>query len=178
MIPGIVTPTGNLGGLSTHQVIVTPIAAEALAKGDLVRFDLSGTVNSTYTDYTKLLDSDEKKCPFNVVIKNPTTAAKAGVYGVALEAATAGSRAKICLCGLVEATVFATASNITALGALLAPDTGGAGRLTQHATGAVCLAQWLGVVATPLTAVGSITASSSSNSYVLFNGFVLGTSAA
>lgn len=178
MIPGIVTPAGNLGGLTTHQVIVTPIAAEALVKGDLVRFDLSGTVNSTYTDYTKLLDQDEKKSPFNVVIKNPTTAAKSGVYGVALEAATAGSRAKICICGLVEATVFATSSNITALGALLAPDTGAAGRMTQHGTGVVCLGQWMGVVATPLTAVGSITASASANSYVLFNGFVVGTSAA
>lgn len=175
MIPGILTPSGNLGALTPHQVVVTPIAGEAIAKGDLVRFDLGDTVAAT--DYTTLLDFDNKKNPFNVVIKNPTTAADGGIWGIALEAGVSGSRFKVCLAGLVEATVFATAAT-PVLGTVLAPDTAGAGRLTQQATGIVGLGLWMGVVANPLTGAGSITASTSATSYVLFNGFVFGSSAA
>lgn len=175
MIPGILTPSGNLGALTPHQVVVTPIAGEAVAKGDLVRFDLADTVAAT--DYTTLLDFDNKKNPFNVVIKNPTTASDGGIWGIALEAAVSGSRFKVCIAGLVEATVFATAAT-PVLGSVLAPDTAAAGRLTQQATGVVGLGLWMGVVANPLTGAGTISASASATSYVLFNGFVFGSSAA
>jgi hypothetical protein len=62
MIPGLITPAGNLGGLTPHQVCVAPIAAVNLAVGDLVMFDLSGS-NTTYTDLTKINDLDDKKNP-------------------------------------------------------------------------------------------------------------------
>jgi hypothetical protein len=176
MIPGILTSSGNLGALTPHQITVTPLAGEAISKGDLVRFDLGDTVAAT--DYTTLLDFDNKKNPFNVVIKNPTTAADGGIWGIALEAGVSGSRFKVCISGLVEATVFATANTINSLGAVLAPDTAAAGRLTQQATGVVGLGLWMGVVASPLTGAGSISASASATSYVLFNGFVFGSSAA
>lgn len=175
MIPGILTPTGNLGGLTPHQVVVKPICGEAIAKGDLVRFDLADTVSAT--DYTTLLDFDNKKNPFNVVIKNPTTAVDGGIWGVALEAGVTGQRVSICIAGLVEATVYANGA-LSALGTVLAPDTNAAGRLTQQGTGVVGLGLWMGIVATPLTGAGTIATTTTATSYVLFNGFVFGSSAA
>lgn len=178
-LAGILVPSGNLGGLNPDQVIVSPIAAEAVSVGDLVRFDLSGTLNATYTTLGAILDADNKKSPFNVVIRNPAaTVAKAGVWGVVTQAAIAGQRCKVCIAGLVEANVFATTSAITALGTPLAPDSAAAGLLTQQGTGVVAVGLWLGVVASPFTAAGTIAISGTSRSYVLLNGFVIGSAAA
>jgi hypothetical protein len=117
MIPGILTPSGNLGGMTAHQVIVSPIAAEAVAVGDLVQFDLAST-SSTYTSASALLDSDNKKCPFNVVIKTTAPSAgtnvipgKGGIFGVVTEAAAAGSRCKVCIAGIVDAKITPAAAN-------------------------------------------------------------------
>lgn len=176
MIPGLLTSSGNLGALTPHQIVVKPICGEAIAKGDLVRFDLADTVAAT--DYTTLLDFDNKKNPFNVVIKNPTTLVDGGIWGIALEAAAAGTRASICIAGLVEASVVARTSTISTLGTVLSGDGTTAGRLTQQATGTVGLGLWMGVAANPLTGAGSIVADATSTSYVLFNGFVFGSSAA
>lgn len=175
MIPGILTSTGNLGALTPHQIVVSPIAGEAIAKGDLVRFDLADSVSAT--EYTTLLDFDNKKNPFNVVIKNPTTIPDGGIWGVALEAGVAGSRFKVCIAGLVEATVYANGA-LSALGTVLAPDTNAAGRLTQQGTGVVGVGLWMGVVASPLTGAGTIATTTTATSYVLLNGFVIGSAAA
>lgn len=176
MIPGILCSSGNLGALTPHQIVVQPICGETMAKGDLVRFDLADA--SASCDYTTLLDYDNKKNPFNVVIKNPTTIADGGIWGIALEAGVVGSRVKICIAGLVEASVVARTSDITALGSVLSGDATTAGRLTQQTTGNVGLGLWMGVVASPLTAAGTVTQPNTATSYVLFNGFVFGSSAA
>jgi hypothetical protein len=175
MLSPFITPAGNLGALTPNQIVVQPITVEAVTKGDLVRFDLSGTLNTTYTTLGAILDQDNKKSPFNVVLKNPAaTVARAGVWGVVLESAAAGSRVKVCISGLVEATVFATTSAINTVGQVLAPDSAAAGRLTQQTDNIVCVGIFLGVVASPFTAVGSIAISGTANSYVLFNGIVFG----
>jgi hypothetical protein len=115
MIPGLIVPAGNLGGLNPHQVICCPIAAVDLAVGDLVMFDLWGS-NSTYTDVAQIAELDHKKNPFNVVVKSVAGVAgtasaggqavgKGGIFAVVVEAATAGNRVKVCLSGLVDAKV-------------------------------------------------------------------------
>jgi hypothetical protein len=126
MIPGIICPTGNLGGLTPHQVLCSPIAAVDVAVGDLVMFDFAGA-NSTYTDVTKINDLDNKKSPFNVVIKSVAGVAgtasasgqavgKGGVFAVVTTAAVAGARCVVCVNGLVDAkvTTVATTGECTA----------------------------------------------------------------
>jgi len=115
MIPGIICPTGNLGGLTPHQVLCSPIAAVDVAVGDLVMFDFAG-VSTTYTDVAKITDLDNKKSPFNVVIKSVPGVAgtssaggqatgKGGVFAVVTTAAVAGARCVVCVNGLVDAKV-------------------------------------------------------------------------
>jgi len=176
-IPGILAPTGNLGALNPHQVVVSPIAATDVTANTLVRFDLTGTLTSA-SDIAKLYDLDEKNCPFNVVRANGTGAAAAsdfGIYGVAREAATAGSRVKVCIAGLVQVRVFATTSNIITMGQKLSPDGSNADLMTQQADNAPCIGAWLGLATSP-PSVGSITASATALSNVLFNGVVFGSS--
>ena len=115
MIPGILTPSGNLGGLNPHQVTCSPIAAVDVAVGDLVMFDLSGS-NATYTDVAQIAELDHKKNPFNVVIKSVAGVAgvattggqavgKGGVFAVVTQAAVAGQRCVVCVSGFVDAKV-------------------------------------------------------------------------
>lgn len=118
MIPGILVPTGNLGALTAHQVIVQPIAAVAVDVGDLVKFDLDDT--TTYADATKYDDPDAKNNPLNVVkaavAGSSSTTEKGGVWGVVTEAAAAGSRCKVCIAGIVQAKVnAATTVGVTTL---------------------------------------------------------------
>jgi len=118
MIPGILVPTGNLGALNAHQVIVSPIAAAAVAVGDLVKFDLDDT--TTYADTASLNDPDAKDNPFNVVklavAGSSSTTEKGGVWGVVTEGATAGNRCKVCITGMVDAKISAaTTKGVTTL---------------------------------------------------------------
>jgi hypothetical protein len=126
MIPGILVPSGNLGGLNPHQVTCSPIAAVDLAVGDLVMFDLWGS-NATYTDVSTIGELDHKKNPFNVVVKSVAGVAgtasaggqavgKGGIFAVATQAAVAGQRCVVCLSGLVDAkvTTVATTGECTA----------------------------------------------------------------
>jgi hypothetical protein len=117
MIAGIITPLGNLGALTPQQVCVKPIAAEALAVGDLVQFDLAST-SATYTAAADLTEFDSKKCPFNVVIKTTAPSAatnviagKGGIFGVVTQAAAAGQRCEVCVAGVVDAKVTVAAAN-------------------------------------------------------------------
>ena len=105
MIPGILTSTGNLGGLTPHQIVVKPICGEAFSAGALVKFDLADA--SASTDLAFLTDLDNKKNPFNVVVK-ADGGEEVGIFGVALEAGVVGSRVSVCIDGLVDATVTTT----------------------------------------------------------------------
>ena len=114
MIPGILAPTGNLGALTAHQVIVTPIADVAVSVGDLVKFDLADAGTGGYADVAFIDDADNKKNPFNVVglavAGTSSTTEKGGIWGVVTEAAVAGSRCKVCIAGVVSAKVTGTAT--------------------------------------------------------------------
>jgi hypothetical protein len=109
MIPGILTPSGNLGALTAHQVVVQPIADAAVTVGDLVKFDLDDAGAGGYADIAFIDDADNKKNPFNVVklavAGSSATTEKGGIWGVALEAAAAGARCKVCIAGVVTAKV-------------------------------------------------------------------------
>lgn len=112
MIPGILVPSGNLGGLNPAQVVVQPIAAAAFSAGALVKFDFSGS-STTYTDVAQIAELDHKKNPFNVVVASVAGIANVnhgGVWGVVLESVVAGARAKVCIAGLCTATVTTTAT--------------------------------------------------------------------
>lgn len=112
MIPGILVPTGNLGGLTANQVIVQPIADVAVAVGDLVKFDLDDQGSGGFADIAFIDDPDNKKNPFNVVklavAGSSATTEKGGVWGVVTEAAVAGARCKVCIAGVVTAKVIGT----------------------------------------------------------------------
>ena len=146
MIPGILVPSGNLGGLNPAQVVVQPIAAAAFSAGALVKFDLSGS-NATYTDVTTIAELDHKKNPFNVVV-----AAAAGATGP--------------VAGLCTATVTATTTTnpMTAGVTVLIP---GAGVLIPApATAAAASGPGLGITFTTQATTATVSAT------VLFNGFV------
>lgn len=160
-----ILPSGNLGGLNPNQISVSVIAASNLEIGDLVMFDLQDT--SSYTDTSLLTDFDNKRCPFNVVIKSPASNPSSGIWGVSNSKAIAGQRVQVMVSGLVEATVFATSSNLVR-GSLIGPDNTG-GRLTQQSTTAPALGIFLGVIGSPFVA-GTITAGQQAKSYVLFDG--------
>lgn len=170
MIPGILVPTGNLGALTAHQFIVSPINGEAsttLTVGDLVKFDLGDS--SARTDIATLNDPDNKANPFNVVIlatASTATSQKGGVWGVVVEGGVPGARVKICISGLVTAKVTTTATTrpMTAGDTVLQP---GAGVLvpalaTPDNTGGAPLAICFDTVTTTTTGVLR---------NVLFNGF-------
>ena len=161
----VLVPTGNLGGLNPAVVYVTPIAGTAVSEGDLVMFDLYDT--NTLTNVNSLTNFDEKNCPFNVVVRSPVTAPSNSIWGVAMKSAIPGQRVKVAVGGLVEASVFATTSALSA-GDAVGPDPVG-GRLTQSRT-SPSIGIFLGVVATPFTA-GSVGIGSTSMGYVLFDGF-------
>lgn len=170
MIPGIICPTGNLGGLSPHQITVTPIAAVAVAVGDLVMFDLSAT-NATYTDVAKINDFDDKKCPFNVVVLSVVPsgagAGHGGVFAVVTKAAAIGERCTVCVSGFVDAKVTTVASSqVTVAGQTVL--TNGAGllvpALVTPASGAINGTP-LGIAFTASTTAQTLTMK------VLFNGY-------
>jgi hypothetical protein len=183
MIPGILTPSGNLGGLNPHQVTCSPIAAVALAVGDLVMFDLSGS-NATYTDVAQIAELDHKKNPFNVVVlavagaagtSSTTQTGKGGIFRVVLEAATAGNRVKICVSGLCTAKVTtATASPITAGVTVL---TNGAGVLISTLGTAQAAAQGA-PMAIGFTTVTTASPQSALMMTVLFHGYQFATGGA
>ena len=160
-----ILPSGNLGGLNPNQISVSVIAASNLEIGDLVMFDLQDT--SSYTDTSLLTDFDNKRCPFNVVIKSPASNPSSGIWGVSNSKAIAGQRVQVMVSGLVEATVFATSSNLVR-GSLIGPDNTG-GRLTQQSSSAPALGIFLGVIESPFVAA-TITAGQQAKSYVLFDG--------
>ena len=126
MIAGILPPTGTLGALSAHQVLVSPIAAVAVTVGDLVMFDLAST-NATYTLASAINDPDNKKNPFNVVVLSVAGTAgvataggqavgKGGIFAVVTKAAAAGERCVVCVSGFVDAkvTTVLTTGELTA----------------------------------------------------------------
>lgn len=161
MIPGILTSTGNLGGLTPHQIVVNPIAGVALAVGDIVMFDFTGS-NTTYTDVSKIDDPDNKKSPFNVVILSTAARGEGGVYGVVLDAAVAGARAKVCIAGVVNAKVNGAFTAGTTVA------TPGAGVLVPAAT----------LTGTGVALVLEDNASGAATKKVLFNGYSLGSQGA
>lgn len=164
MIAGLIPPAGSLGALSPHQVLVSPIAAVAVAVGDVVQFDLSAS-NSTYTSIANLANYDENNCPFNVVIKS-VAATDGGVFGVVTTAAAAGNRCVVCVAGVVNA--FCTGTFTIGTGATQITATAGTAVLVPSATGVGT------VVAIPLVA----NTSGPNLISVLFNGFALGSNAA
>jgi hypothetical protein len=183
MIPGIITSSGNLGGLTPHQIIVNPIAAVNLAVGDLVMFDLSGS-NTTYTDVSTIAEIDNKKNPFNVVILSVAGAAgtstttqtgKGGIFAVVVEAATAGSRVKVCVAGLVNAKVTTLAASPITAGVTVL--TNGAGVLISTLGTAAAAAQGapMAIGFTTVTTGAPVTASIMP---VLFNGYQFATGGA
>jgi len=183
MIPGIITSSGNLGGLTPHQIVVNPIAAVNLAVGDLVMFDLSGS-NTTYTDVNTIAELDHKKNPFNVVILSVAGAAgtatttqtgKGGVFAVVLEAATAGNRVKVCVAGLCTAKVTTLAASPITAGVTVL--TNGAGVLVSTLGTAAAAAQGapMAIGFTTVTTGAPVTASLMT---VLFNGYQFATGGA
>lgn len=166
MIAGLIPPTGSLGALSPYQVLVSPIAAVAVAVGDVVQFDLSSSASATgYVAAANLANYDENTCPFNVVIKS-VAQTDGGVFGVVTTAAAAGNRCVVCVAGVVNA--FCTGTFTIGTGATQITATAGTGVLVPSATGAGA------VVAIPLAANsgGPFLVS------VLFDGFALGSNAA
>lgn len=159
-------PTGNLGGLNPSVVSVSPIAGSRVSAGDLVMFDIFDT--SAVTNAAQLVQFDDRRCPFNVVIRSPVDAPAASVWGIALSSAESGQRVKVAVTGLVEATVHASGSTLVA-GNSVGPDASG-GRLTQASSTVPSLGIFMGVVATPF-ASGSVSSGQSSAGYVLFDGF-------
>jgi hypothetical protein len=169
MIPGIICPTGNLGGLTPHQVLCSPIAAVDVAVGDLVMFDLAG-VSTTYTDVTKITDLDNKKSPFNVVIKSVAAAATGaghgGVFAVVTTAAVAGQRCVVCVNGLVDAKVTCTVtSNITVAGVTVLTNSVGVLVPALQTPAATTNGAALGIGFTAKTDAGTVMMK------VLFNGY-------
>ena len=161
MIPGILTSTGNLGGLTPHQIVVTPIAGVALAAGDVVMFDFAGS-NTTYTSTAAYDDLDNKKNPFNVVILSTAARGEGGVFGVVLEAAAVGTRVKVCIAGMVNVKIDgATSIGVTVL-------TPGAGVLVPAAT----------LVGTGVALALATNASGTATIRTLFNGWNLGSQGA
>jgi hypothetical protein len=157
MIAGLITPSGNLSALTPQQVTVKPIAAVAVAVGDLVRFDCSSaTLNGTYSLQANLENYDEPNCPFNVVVL-AAAGNDAGPFGVVTEAAAAGSRCTVCVAGVVAVKATAAAIN---RGDVVIP---GAGAVLAAAAAAGSGAP-LGVALEAFSA--------SETKRVLFNGFV------
>jgi hypothetical protein len=161
MIPGILTPSGNLGACTPQQVIVQPIAGVAVTVGDIVMFDLAGN-NSTYTDVATYDDADNKKNPFNVVVLATAALGEGGIYGVVTEAAAAGQRCKICIAGMVTAKITGTA---TIAATVLTP---GAGVLVPAAT----------LVGTGVALALEANSSGPNLRRVLFNGWSFGSQGA
>lgn len=161
MIAGIIPPTGSLGALSPHQVLVSPIAAVDVAVGDCVQFDLSSSASATgYVAAANLQNYDENTCPFNVVIKS-VGGTDGGVFGIVTTAAAAGNRCVVCVAGVVDAKFNATLATVGTV------CTAGTANLVIAASG------------TGAPVALTLVATSSSGTYpCLFNGFVLGSSAA
>ena len=109
MIPGIITPAGNLGALSAHQVIVQPIADAAVAVGDLVKFDLDDAGSGGFADAAAYDDPDNKRNPLNVVklavAGASATTEKGGIWGIVTEGAVAGARCRVCVSGILTAKI-------------------------------------------------------------------------
>jgi len=106
-------PSGNLSAIHPQQIFVRPIAGASVAIGDIVRFDITANASlSAYTDWSKLEDFDDPKCPFNVVVLSGAagTGNEGGVWGVVTEAAAAGNRCTVCIHGIVTAKVTAAAA--------------------------------------------------------------------
>jgi len=159
MIAGIIPPAGSLGALSPHQVLVSPIAAVDVAVGDCVQFDLASS-NATYTSAANLQNYDENTCPFNVVIKS-VAGTDGGVFGIVTTAAAAGNRCVVCVAGVVDAKFNATLATV--------------GTICTAGTANLVIA----VSGTGAPVAMTLIATTSSGTYpCLFNGFVLGSSAA
>lgn len=161
--------TSNLAAIEPAFVEVSPIAAVNVAVGDIVQFDLTAS-NATYTLSTlaALEDYDNKRCPFNVVIAGAAVVAgsECGIWGVVTEAAVAGNRCKVCIHGVVSATVT-TSGTAVAKGNALAPIAGAdLGLATSGANPVVALA------------LETTAASETKLIKVLFNGYQFGSSAA
>ena len=129
MIAGLITPSGNLAALTPQPVIVSPIAGEALAVGDLVRFDLGS--DNAFSTLANITNYDEATCGFNVVLK-AGAANDAGVFGVVVTAAAAGSRCTVCVAGVCEAKVTGSSTKgvtplVNGAGVLVPAATGGTG---------------------------------------------------
>ena len=101
MIAGLITPSGNLAALTPQPVTVKPIASEAVAVGDVVRFDVEAGQTS-FSSTANIINYDEPNCPFNV-IKKTSAADIIGPFGVVTEAATAGNRCTVCVVGVCDA---------------------------------------------------------------------------
>lgn len=160
MLPGILTPTGNLAAATPASVIVQPIADVAVSVGDLVMFDLAG--NGSNTDTATYDDLDNKKNPFNVVVLSTVALGEGGIYGVVTEAAAAGARCRVCIAGMVSAKVTGTAS----IGATVL--TPGAGVLVPAAT----------LVGTGVALALQANTGGPNLCRVLFNGFAIGSQGA
>lgn len=159
----LIKPTGNLAAIEPALVVVQPIAAVAVAVGDIVQFDLTAS-DTTYTSAAALEDYDNKKCPFNVVIAGAAVTAdkEGGVWGVVLEAAAAGNRCKVAIHGVVTAAVVSGATAIAKGNVLMPVANRDLGLATNGANPVVAIALEAG------------TANATANIKVLFNGYQFG----
>lgn len=158
-------PTGNLAAFEPAEVDVRPIAAVDVSVGDIVRFDLNAS-NATYTDAATLLDWDNDKNPFNVVVLGAavTAGSEGGIWGVVTEAASAGKRCTVRIHGVVRAKV--TTSGATPAGAVyMAVASNVLGPATSGANPAIAVG---------LEAANTVTAALT---LVLFDGYKIGSSA-
>jgi len=158
MIAGLITPSGNLAALTPQPVTVKPIASEAVAVGDVVRFDVEAG-QTAYSSTANIINYDEPNCPFNV-IKKTAASDIIGPFGVVVEGATAGNRCTVCVVGVCDAKFSAAITKGNCL-------TAGAGVFrVASGTSGVGNGVVVGVALETLAAAGT--------AKVLIQGFVFG----
>lgn len=104
--------TSNLSAIEPPFIEVEPIngTASALAVGALVKFDFAGGA-APRADIALLADTDNRRNPFNVVVAatvGTATSQKGGIWGVVTQGGPSNTRVKVCVFGVVRASVTCT----------------------------------------------------------------------
>jgi hypothetical protein len=112
---GFIKSIGNLSAIEPPFAEVSPIFAsgtpsDLASVGQLVKFDLTGGA-APRADASLVGDTDNKRNPFNVVIAATTgsaTSQKGGIWGIVTHGGRVGDRIKVCVFGVVQASVTTT----------------------------------------------------------------------
>lgn len=115
---GFIKSAGNLSAIEPPFAEVSPIFAsgtpsDVATVGQLVKFDLTGG-SAPRADPALVGDTDNKRNPFNVVVAataGTATSQKGGIWGVVTQGGRVGDRIKVCVFGVVQATVTTTATS-------------------------------------------------------------------